>query len=316
MHREQLQRLRKNINRVIVGKEEVTELLLTALLAPGNCLIDDVPAWARRNWPTPWLAHWVLILNGFSLRPICSPLTSPEYILQSKEGEFQFRPGPVFTNILLADEINRAVPRTQSSLLEAMEEQQVSIEGGTIFRLAAPFMVIATQNPLELEGTFPLPEAQLDRFLLKIEMGYPSLEQEAQILARFKEADPMETLEPVLDGKAILQLREAVKQVRLSPDLMDYIARLSQATRENSDISLGLSPRGSLALMRSALAYAYLQDRAYVLPDDLKYLFPPYVASHRLILEYESEYAEDSKPELIRNILAQVPVPVEDVLHG
>lgn len=126
----------------------------------------------------------------------------------------------------------------------------------------------------------------------------------------------METLEPVLDGKAILQLREAVKQVRLSPDLMDYIARLSQATRENSDISLGLSPRGSLALMRSALAYAYLQDRAYVLPDDLKYLFPPYVASHRLILEYESEYAEDSKPELIRNILAQVPVPVEDVLHG
>ncbi len=164
MHREQLQRLRKNINRVIVGKEEVTELLLTALLAPGNCLIDDVPAWARRNWPTPWLAHWVLILNGFSLRPICSPLTSPEYILQSKEGEFQFRPGPVFTNILLADEINRAVPRTQSSLLEAMEEQQVSIEGGTIFRLAAPFMVIATQNPLELEGTFPLPEAQLDRF--------------------------------------------------------------------------------------------------------------------------------------------------------
>ncbi len=315
MHREQLQRLRKNINRVIVGKEEVTELLLTALLAPGNCLIDDVPGVGKTKLANALARSLGIDFKRIQFTPDLQPADiTGIYFYNQKEGEFQFRPGPVFTNILLADEINRAVPRTQSSLLEAMEEQQVSIEG-TIFPLAAPFMVIATQNPLELEGTFPLPEAQLDRFLLKIEMGYPSLEQEAQILARFKEADPLETLEPVLDEKAILQLREAVKQVRLSPDLMDYIARLSQATRESSDIRLGLSPRGSLALMRSALAYAYLQGRAYVLPDDLKYLFP-YVASHRLILEYESEYAEDSKPELIRNILAQVPVPVEDVLHG
>lgn len=236
------------------------------------------------------------------------------YFYNQKQGEFQFRSGPVFTNILLADEINRAVPRTQSSLLEAMEEQQVSIEG-TIFSLPDPFMVIATQNPLELEGTFPLPEAQLDRFLLKIQMGYPTVEQEAQILARFKEEDPLTDLEPVLDGETILKLRKEVTKVHLSQDLMDYVARLAAATRENPHVRLGLSPRGSLALMRCALAYAYLQGRDYVLPDDLKYLFP-YVASHRLILQYASVYGEENKLELVEEILAQVPVPVEDVARG
>ena len=176
-------------------------------------------------------------------------------------------------------------------------------------------MVLATQNPLELEGTFPLPEAQLDRFLLKVEMGYPSREEEAGILARFKEKDPMSELEPVLDAEGILNLREEVKRVHLGEVLMDYIARLAWATRENRHVRLGLSPRGSISLMRSALAYAYLQGRDYVLPDDLKYLFP-YVASHRLILEYESEYGENDKSELLQEILAQVPVPVEDVVHG
>ena len=315
MYREQLQQLRNNISQVIIGKEEVTELLLTALLARGNCLIDDVPGVGKTK-----LANALARSLGIEFKRIqfTTDLQPADitgiYFYNQKQGEFQFRSGPVFTNILLADEINRAVPRTQSSLLEAMEEQQVSIEG-TIFSLPDPFMVIATQNPLELEGTFPLPEAQLDRFLLKIQMGYPTVEQEAQILARFKEEDPLTDLEPVLDGETILKLRKEVTKVHLSQDLMDYVARLAAATRENPHVRLGLSPRGSLALMRCALAYAYLLGRDYVLPDDLKYLFP-YVASHRLILQYASVYGEENKLELVEEILAQVPVPVEDVARG
>ncbi|MDI9441586.1 MAG: MoxR family ATPase [Firmicutes bacterium] len=315
MYREQLQQLRNNISQVIIGKEEVTELLLTALLARGNCLIDDVPGVGKTKLANALARSLGIEFKRIQFTPDLQPADiTGIYFYNQKQGEFQFRSGPVFTNILLADEINRAVPRTQSSLLEAMEEQQVSIEG-TIFSLPDPFMVIATQNPLELEGTFPLPEAQLDRFLLKIQMGYPTVEQEAQILARFKEEDPLTDLEPVLDGETILKLRKEVTKVHLSQDLMDYVARLAAATRENPHVRLGLSPRGSLALMRCALAYAYLQGRDYVLPDDLKYLFP-YVASHRLILQYASVYGEENKLELVEEILAQVPVPVEDVARG
>ena len=315
MYREQLQQLRNNISQVIIGKEEVTELLLTALLARGNCLIDDVPGVGKTKLANALARSLGIEFKRIQFTPDLQPADiTGIYFYNQKQGEFQFRSGPVFTNILLAYEINRAVPRTQSSLLEAMEEQQDSIEG-TIFSLHDPFMVIATQNPLELEGTFPLPEAQLDRFLLKIQMGYPTVEQEAQILARFKEEDPLTDLEPVLDGETILKLRKEVTKVHLSQDLMDYVARLAAATRENPHVRLGLSPRGSLALMRCALAYAYLQGRDYVLPDDLKYLFP-YVASHRLILQYASVYGEENKLELVEEILAQVPVPVEDVARG
>ena len=315
MYREQLQQLRNNISQVIIGKEEVTELLLTALLARGNCLIDDVPGVGKTKLANALARSLGIEFKRIQFTPDLQPADiTGIYFYNQKQGEFQFRSGPVFTNLLLADEIIRAVPRSQSSLLEAMEEQQVSIEG-TIISLPDPFMVIATQNPLELEGTFPLPEAQLDRFLLKIQMGYPTVEQEAQILARFKEEDPLTDLEPVLDGETILKLRKEVTKVHLSQDLMDYVARLAAATRENPHVRLGLSPRGSLALMRCALAYAYLQGRDYVLPDDLKYLFP-YVASHRLILQYASVYGEENKLELVEEILAQVPVPVEDVARG
>ncbi len=314
MYRHKIQSLRKNISQVIVGKERVAELLLTALLANGNCLIDDVPGVGKTKLANALARSLGIEFKRIQFTPDLQPADiTGIYYYNQKESEFQFRPGPVFTNILLADEINRAVPRTQASLLEAMEEHQVSIEG-TIFTLAEPFMVIATQNPLELEGTFPLPEAQLDRFLLKIEMGYPSLDQEVAILARFKERDPITELKPVLDGEAISVLREEAKRVYLSQDLMNYIGRLAQATRENEHIRLGLSPRGSLSLMRAGLAYAYLQNRDYVLPDDLKYLFP-YIAGHRLILEYESEYADENKAELMQRILEEVPVPVEDVVH-
>lgn len=315
MSRGKLKSLAENISRVIIGKEEVTELLLTALLARGHCLIDDVPGVGKTKLANSLARSLGLEFKRIQFTPDLQPADiTGIYFYNQKEGGFQFRPGPVFTNILLADEINRAVPRTQSSLLEAMEEQQVSIEG-TIFRLASPFLVIATQNPLELEGTFPLPEAQLDRFLMKIEMGYPEAAEEVEILERFKQRDPMQELQPVLDGGALASLQEEAARVRMDKDLMKYIAELARATRENRHLRLGLSPRGSLALMRGSLAYAYLQGRDYVLPDDIKYLFP-YVAGHRLILDYGSVHSESGKGELIQEILSQVPVPTEDDLYG
>ncbi|HHY10062.1 MAG TPA: MoxR family ATPase [Firmicutes bacterium] len=315
MRQAELKRLKENIGRVIVGKEKVTELLLTTLLAGGNCLIDDVPGVGKTKLANALARSLGVDFKRIQFTPDLQPADiTGIYFYDQKEGEFKFRPGPVFTNILLADEINRAVPRTQSSLLEAMEERQVSIEG-VIYPLESPFLVIATQNPVELAGTFPLPEAQLDRFLMKIEMGYLSVAEEVEVLGRFKQKDPLDDLEPVLDGETILQLREEVTKVHLTRDLMNYIARLTQATRNNKHIRLGLSPRASLALMRAGLAYAYIQGRDYVLPDDLKYLFP-YVAAHRLILEYESEYADSNKSELIGEILKEVPVPTEDVIHG
>ncbi len=314
MSRDKLKHLAQNINKVIIGKEQVTNLLLVTLLARGHCLIDDVPGVGKTKLANALARSLGINFSRIQFTPDLQPADiTGIYFYNQKEGDFQFRPGPVFTNILLADEINRAVPRTQSSLLEAMEEQQVSIEG-TIFPLEHPFLVIATQNPLELEGTFTLPEAQLDRFLMKIDMGYPTAIEEVEILHRFKSRDPLQDLEPVMDGADIMALREEVTKVHLTKDLMTYMVELARTTRNNRHIRLGLSPRGSLALMRTSLAYAFLQGRDYVLPDDVKFLFP-YVVGHRLILEYDSEYAEANKGDLIQEILARVPVPIEDVLH-
>ena len=314
MGRTKIQAVKDNIGKVIVGKEDVVDLLLTALLANGNCLIDDVPGVGKTKLANALARSIGVDFKRIQFTPDLQPADiTGIYYYNQKEGDFKFRPGPVFTNILLADEINRAVPRTQSSLLEAMEEQPVRIEG-TLFKLESPFLVIATQNPMELEGTFPLPEAQLDRFLLKIEMGYPTQAEEITILQRFKQEDPITELRPVLDGPSVLALREEVAKVKISSDLMEYIISLAHATREHPHIRLGLSPRGSLALMRAALAYAYIQGRDYVLPDDIKYLFP-FAAGHRVILDYDSAYDGTNKEELLQEILQKVPVPVEDVLH-
>lgn len=309
-----VQTLKKNIERVIVGKTEVVDLLLTALLAKGNCLIDDVPGTGKTKLANALARSLGVEFRRVQFTPDLQPadITGIFYYNQ-KLGDFQFRPGPVFTNILLADEINRAVPRTQAALLEAMEERQVSVEG-EIFPLNAPFMVIATQNPIDLEGTFPLPEAQLDRFLLKIEMGYPSTADEVEILERFRSQDPLEELKPVADGTAVLEMRRAVDQVTIAPDLMRYIADLASTSRAHSKVRLGISPRGSLALMRAALAYAYIQGRSYVLPDDIKYLFP-YVVGHRVILGFEAEIDGTVKDEVLQEILEAVPVPTEDVFR-
>lgn len=312
MSRENLEKIKKNIAKVIVGKDEVVELLLTTLLANGHILIDDVPGMGKTK-----LANTLArSINSDFKRIQFTPDLQPSditgiYFYNQKKSEFIFRKGPILSNIVLADEINRAVPRTQSSLLEAMEERQLTVEGNP-FKIEEPFMVIATQNPVELEGTFPLPEAQLDRFLMKIKIGYPSKDEENLILNRFKENDPINNLDAVLDKEEIISLREKVKEVKISDDLKNYIVSLNNYTRENKNLKLGVSPRGSIALMNASLAYAYLKNRDYVLPDDIKYLYP-YVVEHRIILSDESELQGISKKEIIRNTLNNIEVPVEGV---
>ena len=310
-----IKRLRDAISQVIIGKGHVIDLLVTALLANGHCLIDDVPGMGKTKLANALARSMGVRFKRIQFTPDLQPADiTGIYYYNQKEGEFLFRGGPVFTNILLADEINRAVPRTQASLLEAMEEYQVSVDG-TISMLEPPFMVIATQNPIELEGTFPLPEAQLDRFLLRVHMGYPSLDDEVSIMKRFKMKDPLEDVKPVLGKADILKLRQEVKDVKVSDALLSYIGRLAAASRTNPQVQLGLSPRASLSLMRASMAFAFIHGRDYVLPDDLQYLFP-FVASHRIILNYESDADEQSKSRVMEEILTRVPVPVEEIGHG
>lgn len=310
-----IKKIKKNINRVIVGKDEVIELLITAILAEGHVLIDDVPGMGK----TKLANSLARTLNADFKRIQFTPDLQPSditgiYYYNQKASDFIFRPGPILSNIILADEINRAVPRTQSSLLEAMEERQISIEGD-LFKIEEPFIVIATQNPIDLEGTFPLPEAQLDRFLLKLDMGYPSRSQEVSIMKRFQKDDPLEELESVVNAEDILNLRKEVKEVLISEELLYYITDLCIATREDESIKLGLSPRGALALMKASKAFAFVKDRDYVLPDDIKYLFP-YVANHRIILGYDIGLGGARKKDIINNILEYVDVPVEGAVSG
>lgn len=313
MVKKEIKNIKENIAKVIVGKEEVVELLLTSLIANGHVIIDDVPGMGKTK-----LANTLaLSLDSDFKRIQFTPDLQPSditglYFYNQKESKFIFRKGPILTNILLADEINRAVPRTQSSLLEAMEERQVTVEGES-FKIEEPFMVIATQNPIELEGTFPLPEAQLDRFLLKIEMGYPNQNEEVDILNRFKESDPITNISSVLNKKNILEMRKKARKIKISDDLKNYIVSLNKYSRKSQKLKLGVSPRGSLGLMNASLAYAYIKGRDYVLPDDIQYLYP-YVVEHRLILSDESELQGIKKDEIIKNILHNVEVPVEGVV--
>lgn len=313
MEKDLLQRVKENINRVIIGKEKVIELLMTALLSQGHVLIDDVPGTGKTKLANSLARTIAADFKRIQFTPDLQPADiTGIYFYNQKMGDFTFRPGPLLSNIVLADEINRAVPRTQSSLLEAMEEKQVTVEG-EIYKLDEPFMVIATQNPIELEGTFPLPEAQLDRFLLKIKMGYPDRDDEVAIMRRFQTSDPILELEPVIDPEEIAFLRKETKNVNVSDVLLTYIADLCAVSREHENIKLGLSPRASLAIMKASQAYAYIKERDYVLPDDIKYLFP-YIAEHRLILNYDSNINGVSKKEIMEDIIRKVEVPVEGVI--
>ncbi len=277
-----------NVEQVIVGKREAIELLMVALLCEGHVLIEDVPGVGKTM-----LARSIAVsLGGQFKRLQCTPDLLPNdvtgvSIFNQQAGEFEFRPGPIFVNVLLADEINRATPRTQSALLEAMQEQQVTVDGVTR-PLPRPFLVLATQNPIEYEGTFPLPEAQLDRFLMRLAVGYPSGGDEKTILVNLRREHPITRLQPVVDGQELLTFEKQVWDVHVDDTLHDYIVRLVAATRQHPDLILGGSPRASLALFKTAQALAALRGRDHVIPDDLKYLVTVTVA-HRLIVRPEAE---------------------------
>ena len=301
----------RNIARVIVGKKASIELLMVALLADGHVLIEDVPGMGK----TLIAKCLAKSIGGSFKRVQFTPDLLPSdvtgfNIYSRKADRFEFQPGPVMTHVLLADEINRTIPRTQSSLLESMEERQVTVDGRT-YPLPTPFFVLATQNPIELEGTFPLPEAQLDRFLLKIKLGYPERAEEIQILDRFREKDPLQELGPVIEPEAFVDLQQTSKQVRVSEPVAAYIADIVRATRDHAALQYGASPRASIGLMRAAQGMAGLKGRSFVLPDDVKKLADP-VLSHRLILNEAERLRGAEAHQVIDDIIEGTAGPVSD----
>ena len=295
--------VQENVAQVIVGKEDVIELLLVALFCEGHVLLEDVPGIGKTTLAKALARSLGCTFQRIQFTPdlLPSDITGVN-VFNQKTGEFEYRPGPIMAQIILADEINRAGPRTQSALLEAMEERQVTVDGVTR-SVPRPFLVLATQNPVELEGTFPLPEAQVDRFLMRLALGYPRREEERQILHRFRVENPLDRLQPVATAEEILRAGELCRQVYVHPALEDYLLDLVRASRTNPAITLGVSPRGSLALHRTSQALAAIQGRDYVIPDDIKRLVMP-VLAHRLILSPDAR---------LRELIDRVPVPVEEV---
>jgi MoxR-like ATPase len=302
--------VRQNVSRVIVGKEAVIDQLMVALLCEGHVLFEDVPGIGKTMMAKSLAKSLGCTFQRIQFTPdlLPSDITGITFFNQ-KKGEFEFRPGPLLSQVVLADEINRATPRTQSALLEAMEERQISVERETII-LPRPFIVIATQNPIELEGTFPLPEAQLDRFLMRLRLDYPNQSEERLILQRFKEEQPLAELRSVLSGERLQALQVMVRRVRVEPSVESYIVELVRATREHNGVELGVSPRGTLALYRASQAYAAIYGRSYVIPDDVKHVARP-VLAHRMIATSQTRLHGRAMEQIIDEVMHIVPVPVE-----
>ncbi len=304
------ERIRANVGKVIVGKHASVDLLLIALLSEGHVLLEDVPGMGKtamaRALARSIAAPFARIQGTADLLPTDIVGVS---VYNPREAVFEYRRGPLFASIVLVDEINRATPRTQSALLEAMQERQVTADGETM-PLPAPFLVLATQNPIEMEGTFPLPEAQLDRFLLRIRSNYPSVDEELTMLYRFKEEEPLETLAPVTNGAEILSLMPVVRKTRVSQPVAKYLLDMIRATRAHPAVRLGASPRAALALFRASQALAVIEGRDYVLPDDIKLLAAP-VLGHRLILTSQAALQAQDADQIVRELVSALPVPVE-----
>lgn len=297
-----------NIEKVILGKRQEVVLALVAYLCEGHVLLEDVPGVAKTM-----LARALAASVGCSFKRVqCTPDLLPgditgASVFNPRTTEFEFRPGPIFAQIVLADEINRATPRTQSALLEAMAERRVTVDGQT-YALEPPFLVIATQNPVDHEGTFPLPEAQLDRFLVRLSLGYPSAEEETKMLDLLRQAHPIDSLGAVVSADEVLASQRAIREVYVDPKVRDYIVALVRNTREHEDIALGGSPRASMALFRSAQAVAAVRGNDFVLPDDVKRMAPA-VLAHRLIIRPESRLRKVTSAAVVQQILAETPVP-------
>ncbi|HEY1408204.1 MAG TPA: MoxR family ATPase [Promineifilum sp.] len=302
--------LRDNIQKVIVGKSDIIDLALIAIICEGHLLLEDVPGTGKTT-----LAKTIAASLGCSFRRVqFTPDLLPSdltgiYYFNQKSQEFEFRPGPLMAQVLLADEINRATPRTQSALLEAMQERQMTVDIAT-HTLPRPFLVMATQNPIELEGTFPLPEAQLDRFLMKVALGYPDEDSEDAMLVRFERADPLATLECVVEPGDILEMQEHVRTIRVEQSVRHYVVDVCRATRIHDDIMLGASPRATLALYRTSQARAAVNGREFVIPDDVKSM-APHVLNHRLVVNPQTRLRGRHPEDVVREVVNSVPVPVE-----
>ncbi len=298
-----------NIEHVIVGKRSAIELAVITLICNGHVLIEDVPGVGK----TSLVSALAKSLNASFKRIQFTPDVLPSditgfSIYNQKTGEFEYRPGAIMSQIILADEINRTSPKTQASLLEVMEENQVTVDGMT-YKVPKPFMVLATQNPVEYLGTYPLPEAQIDRFFMKISIGYPSPGEENYILSRFRQGNPLESLLPVAESADIIALQEDIKEVHVDKSLGSYIVDIVGQTRKHPDVTLGSSPRGSLALFRAAQAWAFYNARDYVLPDDIKKMVVP-VLSHRIILKQEAKLKKVNPEDILNSIVSRIHVPV------
>jgi MoxR-like ATPase len=303
--------IQANVARVIIGKADVTELLLVSLLVEGHVLLEDVPGIGKTTLAKALARSLDLSFARIQFTPDLLPgdVTGINFFNQKAQA-FEFRPGPAFSQVLLADEINRATPRTQSALLEAMQERQATIDGQT-YALPRPFLVLATQNPIELEGTFPLPEAQLDRFLMQVRLGYPSETEEEEILLRYQRDDPLAALAPVVTGAEAAALQERVREVHVSDGVRRYVAQVTRATREHPSVDLGVSPRGTLALFKASQALAALRGRDYVIPSDVQFLCSP-ILTHRVHISPQVRLRGRTPAQVIAEITDAVPAPVTE----